>query len=234
MDVPLNITQMFLNFIIQDPSVPMSLKASFQPLFVLTKWQQSPMASLMLRYSKLVGDLVEARSDVLVSPETTINVLVCRGMTGSVQIQNGLLRIQVGLLRSPKHTPPKKTKKKTPRRANCSLSHTLKFVFPNLVAAISVVQAVPTCKVNHLTVKTALLGFGKVHPQLCGYPKEEEEQICNHISLSFRILLSHFRKCRLVPQCWLTVVSLVYVQEPESRDATAMCNVIPIANRHGL
>ena len=91
-------------------------------------------------------------------------------------------------------------------------------------------QAIPTCKVNHLTVKNALLGFGKVHPQLCGYPSEEEEQVCNHISLSFRILLSHFRKCRLVPQCWLTVVNLV----PESSDAMAMCKVIRISNPNGL
>ena len=57
-------------------------------------------------------------------------------------------------------------------------------------------QVVPECKTKHLVMKSGLIQLYKIHPKVvaCEDPKMRDD-LFGQISLSFRILLYHFKKC---------------------------------------
>ena len=63
-------------------------------------------------------------------------------------------------------------------------------------------QVMPTLKFTHVYVRKGLQAFGRVYPSRIGsqYP----DILYSSISLSLRVLLSHFRKCARHPECWQT------------------------------
>ena len=71
-------------------------------------------------------------------------------------------------------------------------------------------QANSSCRVTHLAMKTSLRNFEKLHAHLIGEDSEaDREQLFNAISLSWRILMCHFRRCRNSTVVWRTLQKTV-------------------------
>ena len=61
-------------------------------------------------------------------------------------------------------------------------------------------QAFPGCKLTHKFVKESLEAFGKVNEAMIG--TDLVDGLYNQISLSLRVLLSHFRRCARQESVW--------------------------------
>ena len=59
----------------------------------------------------------------------------------------------------------------------------------------------PSLELKHSYVKNALNHFQKLYPGMIG---GEASLVFNHISLSYRVLLYHYRKAAADPQVWAT------------------------------
>ena len=67
---------------------------------------------------------------------------------------------------------------------------------------VSPSQATDTCRLTHLTVKNAIQNLEKLHPNVIQDAADMKEALYSQISLSFRILLYHFRKCAMSQHAW--------------------------------
>ena len=67
---------------------------------------------------------------------------------------------------------------------------------------VSLSQANDTCRLTHLTVKSAIQNLEKIHPNVIQDAADMKEALYSQISLSFRILLYHFRKCAMSQHAW--------------------------------
>ena len=65
-------------------------------------------------------------------------------------------------------------------------------------------KAFPHCHCTHVVVKAGLCQFGAAHKHLIGTGADETDELFNRISLSMRILMNHYRRCKLFPQVWAT------------------------------
>ena len=77
--------------------------------------------------------------------------------------------------------------------------------FPDPPAFLPSPKVVPTCKINHVVMRAALLSFYKLYPHLLGEaPGEDRDLLTNQLSFHIRVLLAMVRRCRKSVHSWQT------------------------------